>query len=268
METVPIKKSHLVVTMSALALFTSLSVGSVLWYDRNLRRQQEEHETVVALLNESNAALQSTNSALVETNGALALSKEELSDRLEKAKIALKNSEIEAVETLLGGSTKKFPLEKSRIEVHDGDTIRYLLSSGQSEPVYVGIRLAAIDTPEYKYRRKYDQYGTGKLSHVNFGQKAADFLQDIIRNSNEISIVYAGPGLFGRAEAYIFADGNMVEVLLVRGRLAYASILPKDAKQFPGYSAEILSAASVVKAPDFLSPKEWRKNYKALAAAK
>jgi len=253
-----ISKREIALTIGSLCSSALISV--FLFYIGFYAPTREENERLALQIKEKSDNLE-----------VLKVSKEDLTRKLEDANKRLDESEDKALETLLGGSDKIFPLEKQRLLVHDGDTVRYNISSADV-PRYINIRLGGIDTAEFEYRGKKgnDQYGIGPNSNINYGALAKRELQKIIESAANIGLVYAGPGMYGRPVGFLVvytlgesgAPDNLrlVQVDLVKAGLAAVSLTPDQIKSYPAYAVLITQAYSANQPLGFDDPAKWRHN--------
>ena len=251
-----ISKRGLVFCVSSFFAGVIVSLGlSYRVFHMPLEEKYSEQAAEIAALNKTNGQLSQNTQDLKSAN-------QDLSQRLAAARQAMQQSDESALETLLAGSDKLFALEKDRILVHDGDTIKYNLSDDKSLPMWVTIRLAGIDTPELNYygKKGNDQFGIGEFSHINYGLKAKQYLEMLIAAGTTLSLSSAGPGLFGRTAAYLTIDGKFAAVEIINQGLAYTSITPEQRRRFPEPAREIEEAARTSpNNPNFIHPDEWRR---------
>lgn len=133
----------------------------------------------------------------------------------------------------------RIPLTPSRIDVLDGDTIRY---EG------VTVRFLAIDAPEM-----------GQSA----GPRAKTFVATRITNAARVTLSPAEPGLYGRVLGHIFVDGESLSFLLVQNRLAYQTLIRYGDNGFPRLATRILDEARRVKRPPFLHPRTYKERERA-----
>jgi len=91
----------------------------------------------------------------------------------------------------------------------DGDTVNVIMPDGSEESV----RLLLIDTPESVHPDKPEQ---------PFGEKASDFVSDLLREGETVQLEYDGPkrDKYNRLLAYVWLDEENINKKLLRKGLA------------------------------------------------
>ncbi len=137
-------------------------------------------------------------------------------------------------------------VERSRIVVHDGDTI---LIDGHP------VRILGIDTPETR------SPSVGILEDQPFGRAATESTRAWIDRARVIEIRCDGRDPYGRRLAHVLLDGELLAVRLVRARLAYETVSHYGDNGFPEYADRILEAWEQTPRPPFEAPWKWRRKH-------
>jgi endonuclease YncB( thermonuclease family) len=129
------------------------------------------------------------------------------------------------------------------IQPSDGDTIIY-----RDEP----IRVVGIDTPELRH----EEYGFKE--DQPFGPEAARMTAEILASAEKIEYLSCGKDRYGRTLAYLFVDGELLAVKLIRAGLAYETISFYGDNGYPELGLQILQAAEEGPKPEFEPPWKWK----------
>ena len=100
---------------------------------------------------------------------------------------------------------------KEVIKVVDGDTVDLLLDLGFKLFKKERCRIAGIDTPESRTR---------DLKEKKYGLEAKAFLQDVLKNAENLSVKTEKDGKFGRMLGYLMAeniDGTINDLMIEAG---------------------------------------------------
>jgi endonuclease YncB( thermonuclease family) len=153
---------------------------------------------------------------------------------------------------LLGCGTKipsmqEVLLDKSKLEVEDGDTFVY---DGQR------VRMLGIDAPEID-----SPYHEGNQDP--WGTEAKEVLQQKVNRASEIKMIRIPRNdKNDRMLAYLMLDGRNVNALMVEASLAYESVTQYGAQGLDKYAVEVMQASKYQEKPEFEKPWEWRKKHK------
>jgi endonuclease YncB( thermonuclease family) len=153
---------------------------------------------------------------------------------------------------LLGCGTKipsmqEVLLDKTKLEVEDGDTFVY---DGQS------VRMLGIDAPEID-----SPYHEGNQDP--WGTEAKEVLQQKVSQAAEIKMIRIPENdKYDRMLAYLILDGRNANALMVEAGMAYESVTHYGAQGLEKYAVEVMKASKYQEKPEFEKPWEWRKKHK------
>jgi len=143
----------------------------------------------------------------------------------------------------------RVPVDSSRVQVDDGDTVVIRWSDDDRETV----RILGIDTPETRHLEHDLPYAQP------FGPEARAFAQGAFAVASRIELLRAAAlDPYGRTLGYLFLDGRNYSVLVVRSRLAAESVSFYGDNGLPREAAEVLAAAKAAGPVPFEPPHQFR----------
>src|SRR5262245_57649287 len=126
---------------------------------------------------------------------------------------------------------QRVPVDVSRIEVDDGDTVKIRWRKDDVEDV----RILGIDTPETRHPEHNLPYAQ------EFGPEARGFALGAFAAATEVQLLRAATlDPFGRTLGYLFLNGRNYSVLVVQARLAAETVTHYGDNGFPKEAAEVL----------------------------
>ena len=128
----------------------------------------------------------------------------------------------------------RVPVDPSRVQVDDGDTVVVRWSRDDAET----IRILGIDTPETRHPEHDLPYGQ------SFGPEARAFALGAFAAASQIELLRSATlDPYGRTLGYLFLNGRNYSVLAVRSRLAAESVSFYGDNGLPAEAAEVAAAA-------------------------
>ncbi|MFM8981048.1 MAG: thermonuclease family protein [Planctomycetia bacterium] len=145
---------------------------------------------------------------------------------------------------------------RTAIALEDGDTLVVRLPGQPPERV----QLLGLDAPELQ-RPEYDIPLTQPGA-----EQALGFVQGALDTALELRLLRApARDAYGRTLAYLLADGQNVNALLIRAGLASGPAASLPDQGFPAQLAQCRAAAAAAGPPAFEEPSAYRRRMKALA---
>jgi micrococcal nuclease len=143
----------------------------------------------------------------------------------------------------------RVPVDPSRIQVDDGDTVVIRWPQGDLETV----RILGIDTPETRHLEHNLPYAQP------FGPEARAFAQGAFAVAARVEFLRASTiDPYGRSLGYLFLDGRNYSVLVVRARLSAETVTFYGDNGLPNEAAEVLAAAKTAGPLPFEPPHVFR----------
>jgi endonuclease YncB( thermonuclease family) len=143
----------------------------------------------------------------------------------------------------------RVPVDPTRIQVDDGDTIVIRWSKADLETV----RILGIDTPETRHLEHDLPYAQ------SFGPEARAFGRGAFATATRVELVRARTvDQYDRTLGYLFLNGRNYSVLVVEARLAAESITFYGDNGLPKEAAEVLAAAKSAGPLPFEPPHAFR----------
>lgn len=148
------------------------------------------------------------------------------------------------------------PVDPSRIEVDDGDTVLIRWSKDDLETV----RILGIDTPETRHVEHDLPYAQA------FGPEARAFARGAFAAATQVELLRSGTlDPYGRTLGYFFLNGRNYSVLVVQARLAAESVSFYGDNGLPREAAEVLAAAKGAGPLPFEPPHAFRARMRELS---
>ena len=133
-----------------------------------------------------------------------------------------------------GRTRTRVPVDPSRLQVDDGDTVVVRWSKDDAETV----RILGIDTPETRHPEHDLPYAQP------FGPEARAFAQGAFAVASQIELLRSATvDPYGRTLGYLFLNGRNYSVLVVRAGLAAESVSFYGDNGLPAEAAEVAAAA-------------------------
>jgi endonuclease YncB( thermonuclease family) len=143
----------------------------------------------------------------------------------------------------------RVPVEPSRIQVDDGDTVVIRWSKDDQEIV----RILGIDTPETRHLEHNLPYAQ------SFGPEARGFAQGAFAAATQVELLRASTvDPYGRSLGYLFLNGRNYSVLVVRARFSAETVTFYGDNGLPTEAAEVLAAAKAAGPVPFEPPHVFR----------
>ena len=143
----------------------------------------------------------------------------------------------------------RVPVDPSRIQVDDGDTVVIRWSKDDHEIV----RILGIDTPETRHLEHNLPYAQ------SFGPEARGFAQGAFAAATQVELLRASTvDPYGRSLGYLFLNGRNYSVLVVRARLSAETVTFYGDNGLPTEAAEVLAAAKTAGPLPFEPPHVFR----------
>jgi endonuclease YncB( thermonuclease family) len=143
----------------------------------------------------------------------------------------------------------RVPVDPSRIQVDDGDTVVIGWSKGDHEIV----RILGIDTPETRHLEHNLPYAQ------SFGPEARGFAQGAFAAATQVELLRASTvDPYGRSLGYLFLNGRNYSVLVVRARFSAETVTFYGDNGLPREAAEVLAAAKAAGPVPFEPPHVFR----------
>lgn len=143
----------------------------------------------------------------------------------------------------------RVPVDPSRIEVDDGDTIVI----GWSKDDHEIVRILGIDTPETRHLEHNLPYAQ------SFGPEARGFAQGAFAAATQVELLRASTvDPYGRSLGYLFLNGRNYSVLVVRARFSAETVTFYGDNGLPTEAAEVLAAAKTAGPVPFEPPHVFR----------
>ena len=128
----------------------------------------------------------------------------------------------------------RVPVDPSRLQVDDGDTVVVRWSKDDAETV----RILGIDTPETRHPEHDLPYAQP------FGPEARAFARGAFAVASQIELLRSATvDPYGRTLGYLFLNGRNYSVLVVRAGLAAESVSFYGDNGLPAEAAEVAAAA-------------------------
>ena len=145
--------------------------------------------------------------------------------------------------------SQRVPVDLSRIQVDDGDTVSIRWGKDDIE----NVRILGIDTPETRHLEHNLPYAQ------DFGPEARGFALGAFATATEVQLLRAATlDPFGRTLGYLFVNGRNYSVLVVGARLAAESVSHYGDNGFPKEAAAVLAAAKAAGPVPFEPPFQFR----------
>lgn len=143
----------------------------------------------------------------------------------------------------------RVPVDPSRIQVDDGDTVVI----GWSKDDHEIVRILGIDTPETRHLEHNLPYAQ------SFGPEARGFAQGAFAAATQVELLRASTvDPYGRSLGYLFLNGRNYSVLVVRARLSAETVTFYGDNGLPTEAAEVLAAAKTAGPVPFEPPHVFR----------
>ena len=143
----------------------------------------------------------------------------------------------------------RVPVDPSRVQVDDGDTVVVRWSKDDLETV----RILGIDSPETRHLEHDLPYPQP------FGPEARAFARGAFAAATQIELLRAATvDPYGRSLGYLFLNGRSYSVLVVRARLAAESVSFYGDNGLPAEAAEVAAAAKEAGPLPFEPPHAFR----------
>ena len=143
----------------------------------------------------------------------------------------------------------RVPVDPSRIQVDDGDTVVIRWSKDDLEIV----RILGIDTPETRHLEHNLPYAQ------SFGPEARAFAQGAFAAATQVELLRASTvDPYGRSLGYLFLNGRNYSVLVVQARLSAETVTFYGDNGLPNEAAEVLAAAKTAGPVPFEPPHVFR----------
>ena len=143
----------------------------------------------------------------------------------------------------------RVPVDPSRIQVDDGDTVVIRWSKDDHEIV----RILGIDTPETRHLEHNLPYAQ------SFGPEARGFAQGAFAAATQVELLRASTvDPYGRSLGYLFLNGRNYSVLVVQARLSAETVTFYGDNGLPTEAAEVLAAAKAAGPVPFEPPHVFR----------
>ena len=143
----------------------------------------------------------------------------------------------------------RVPVDPSRIQVDDGDTIVI----GWSKDDHEIVRILGIDTPETRHLEHNLPYAQ------SFGPEARGFAQGAFAAATQVELLRASTvDPYGRSLGYLFLNGRNYSVLVVRARFSAETVTFYGDNGLPTEAAEVLAAAKTAGPVPFEPPHVFR----------
>jgi micrococcal nuclease len=143
----------------------------------------------------------------------------------------------------------RVPVDPSRIQVDDGDTVVVRWSRDDHETV----RILGIDTPETRHLEHDIPYAQA------FGPEARAFARGAFAAATRVELLRSRTvDPFGRTLGYLFLNGRNYSALVVKARLAAESVTFYGDNGLPDEAAEVLAAAKAAGPLPFEPPHAFR----------
>ena len=143
----------------------------------------------------------------------------------------------------------RVPVDPSRIQVDDGDTVVIRWSKDDHEIV----RILGIDTPETRHLEHNLPYAQ------SFGPEARAFAQGAFAAATQVELLRASTvDPYGRSLGYLFLNGRNYSVLVVQARLSAETVTFYGDNGLPNEAAEVLAAAKTAGPVPFEPPHVFR----------
>ncbi len=150
---------------------------------------------------------------------------------------------------LFAAEYQKIYLDKNSIIFGDGDTISYVVNDSTTV-----VRFLGVDTPEVSHGED------GIFSHDQYlGQEASEFTKKEILKAQEIFYIALKEDRYGRTLGYIYVDGELLAVKIIRAGLGYQTVSFYKNKGVEDIDAIVLAASEEIDKPNFQNPFYWRK---------
>jgi len=148
------------------------------------------------------------------------------------------------------------PVDPSRIQVDDGDTVVIRWSQDDLETV----RILGIDTPETRHLEHDLPYAQA------FGPEARAFARGAFAVATQVELLRSGTlDPYGRTLGYVFLNGRNYSVLAVQARLAAESVSFYGDNGLPREAAEVTAAARAAGPLPFEPPHAFRARMRELS---
>ena len=143
----------------------------------------------------------------------------------------------------------RVPVDPSRIQVDDGDTVVIQWSKDDHEIV----RILGIDTPETRHLEHNLPYAQ------SFGPEARGFAQGAFAAATQVELLRASTvDPYGRSLGYLFLNGRNYSVLVIQARLSAETVTFYGDNGLPTEAAEVLAAAKTAGPVPFEPPHVFR----------
>lgn len=143
----------------------------------------------------------------------------------------------------------RVPVDPTRIQVDDGDTVAIRWSKDDLETV----RILGIDTPETRHLEHDLPYAQP------FGPDARGFALGAFATATQVELLRSSTvDPYGRTLGYLFLNGRSYSVLVVQARLATESVTFYGDNGLPKEAAEVLAAAKSAGPLPFEPPHVFR----------
>ena len=143
----------------------------------------------------------------------------------------------------------RVPVDPSRVQVDDGDTIVI----GWSKDDHEIVRILGIDTPETRHLEHNLPYAQ------SFGPEARAFAQGAFAAATQVELLRASTvDPYGRSLGYLFLNGRNYSVLVVRARFSAETVTFYGDNGLPTEAAEVLAAAKTAGPVPFEPPHVFR----------
>jgi endonuclease YncB( thermonuclease family) len=148
------------------------------------------------------------------------------------------------------------PVDPSRIQVDDGDTVVIRWSKDDLETV----RILGIDTPETRHLEHDLPYAQA------FGPEARAFARGAFAAATQVELLRSSTlDPYGRTLGYVFLNGRNYSVLAVQARLAAESVSFYGDNGLPREAAEVTAAARAAGPLPFEPPHAFRARMRELS---
>jgi micrococcal nuclease len=143
----------------------------------------------------------------------------------------------------------RVPVDPTRIQVDDGDTVVVRWSKDDLETV----RILGIDTPETRHLEHDLPYAQP------FGPEARGFAQGAFATATQVELLRSSTlDPYGRTLGYLFLNGRNYSVLVVEARLSAETVTFYGDNGLPKEAAEVLAAAKSAGPLPFEPPHVFR----------
>ena len=143
----------------------------------------------------------------------------------------------------------RVPVDPSRVQVDDGDTVVI----GWSKDDHEIVRILGIDTPETRHLEHNLPYAQ------SFGPEARGFAQGAVATATQVELLRASTlDPYGRSLGYLFLNGRNYSVLVVQARLSAETVTFYGDNGLPKEAAEVLAAAKAAGPVAFEPPHVFR----------